>query len=247
MLNNAESRLYHWLGQRAAGFGAVVDLGTFAGGSAARLLSGLALSGRAYHLHAYDFYTASGHARERFVPGAVADTVTGKADIYGMAQAHLAPWAPHVSLHRGDIAEAVWDGGPIAVLVIDAAKRAVTADHIARTFMPHLVAGQSVVVQQDLLQDGLPWLPAQMVALSDYFVPLTKIAPDNVVFLCTQVPGAAALAAADTLEASDDDLIERIERCADWLAEFAGYGRFRAQIGRLRAHPGARIEWQLKL
>lgn len=51
MLQLEESQLYHWLGRHVPGDGATVDLGAYAGGSAARL-SGLALSGQGYHLHA---------------------------------------------------------------------------------------------------------------------------------------------------------------------------------------------------
>jgi hypothetical protein len=59
MLTSEEGLLYHWLGRRAQGAGVAVDLGAYAGGSAARLLSGLALSGRPFHVHSYDRFRSS--------------------------------------------------------------------------------------------------------------------------------------------------------------------------------------------
>ncbi len=66
-----ECQLYHWVGRQAKGLGATVDLGAFAGGSAARLLSGLALSGHPYHLHAYDRFTAGPDVQRRFLRNVV--------------------------------------------------------------------------------------------------------------------------------------------------------------------------------
>jgi hypothetical protein len=54
MLSAAECQLYHWVGNSAKGLGATADLGAFAGGSAARRLSGLARSSQPYQLHAFD-------------------------------------------------------------------------------------------------------------------------------------------------------------------------------------------------
>lgn len=245
MLGDEESRLYHWIGTQAQGTGATVDLGAFAGGSAARLLSGLALSGQSHALHAYDFFTATGKTREKFLPGLPGDA-RGSADILPLVQRHLAPWAGAVTLHRGDIGTARWHGGPIEILAIDAAKTAPLADHIAAEFLTSLIPGQSVVIHQDFLHPVLPWIPAQMVRLAGCFRPLARVTPDCLVFLCTQRPDPDDLDRAATAALSDADLSARVTEAADWLAAFAPRARFDKARARISANPGVRIGWKMK-
>lgn len=245
MLSLEESRLYHWIGQNSRGLGATIDLGSFAGGSAARLLGGLAASGQPYHLHGYDWFTATGRARERFVPHAVPDA-KGVADILPLVQQHLAPWQGHFTLHKGDITKAEWPGGPIETLIIDAAKCAFSADRIVAQFLPHLIAGESLVVHQDFFQHTLPWLPFQMAQLRACFEPLALIAPDCMVFRCLQVASPAALAQTTSATASDALLAEGVAMAQDWLGDWAEPARFAPYLETLRDYPGVRREWQMK-
>lgn len=245
MLSGEESQLYHWLGRQAQGFGATVDLGAFAGGSAARLLSGLSLSGQPHHLHAYDHFTASADVWARFLP-LVPVRPTDPTNILPVAEQHLAPWRTAVTLHRGDIRDQRWHGGAVEVLVVDAAKGSAVADHIAAEFFPALVAGRSIVVQQDYLQPIQPWLPAQMVALADHFVPLARVASDCMVFLCRSVPTTAALAAARTDPLTDGALMKRVREAARWHEGMVLRPPFQAMLAAIKAHPGARLSWQLK-
>ena len=244
MLNRDERQLYHWLGKNARGIGATIDLGTFAGGSTANLAHGLASSGKPYHIHGYDRFTASAEARALHLsPGGVA--LTDQDDILPLAQRFLAPWAAHITLHRGEIAKVVWDGGPIELLVVDAAKSTLLTDHIAAQFFPSLIAGQSLLVHQDFLHAQQPWLAVQMVRLADYFTPMGLIGKDCVVFACTKTPDAAALDHARTDVMDDDKLLSSI-RAAAKLYDFIPKTRFKAMIDKLRANPGARVAWQLR-
>lgn len=245
MLGQEESQLYHWLGRQAQGLGATVDLGAFAGGSAARLLSGLALSGHVHHLHAYDFFTATGKARVRWVPDAIPDA-KGTADILPHVAVRLAPWAPHFTLHRGDILQSVWDATPIEILAVDAAKSTALTDHTAATFYPSLIAGQSMLIHQDFLHDILPWIPAQMVMLRDCFEPLIKVDNDCILFHCARVPNKVQLTLAQTEGLNDAALIARLWQAADWLAPLVPRTRFEKMALRIAANPGVRIGWKMK-
>lgn len=245
MLHIEESQLYHWLGRQVQGDGATVDLGAYAGGSAARLLSGLALSGRGYHLHAYDHFRSSRKVWAKFLPNEPLPD-HDDADILPLVQRYLAPWRAHVTLHPGDIEAMPWGGDPIEILAVDAAKGSAIADHVAATFFPALVPGRSVVVHQDYLMPIQPWLPAQMVMLADHFLPLTKVARDCVAFLCIKQVTAEALLKAETDVLSDGELIRRVRRAAEWHEAMIPFQRFRAMIQRVKDFPGLRLAWQFR-
>lgn len=240
-----ESQLYHWLGANAAGFGATVDLGAFAGGSAARLLSGLTSSGVPHHVHAYDRFTADAKARARHLsPGGVA--LAEVDDILPLAQRLLQPWARHFTLHRGNILHQDWHGGPIELLAVDAGKTTGVTDHIARTFYPALVPGRSIVIHQDFLHAQQPWLCAQMQGLAAHFLPLAHVARDCVVFLYTADIPKEVLEAARTDTLTDAGLIAAVRTAAQLYAPLIARPRFGAMVQRIKANPGARIAWQLR-
>jgi hypothetical protein len=245
MLSRAESQLYHWLGRRAGGVGATVDLGAYAGGSAARLLSGLERSGRPYHLHGYDHFRSSRQWWAKFLP----DEPLPEADnasILEIARRHLAAWEGRVTLHPGEIGEMRWTEGPVEILSVDAAKGAEIADHVAAEFFPALVPGRSVVVQQDYLLSVQPWLAAQMVALADHFQPLALVARHCVVFLCTSEVTEAALAAARTGALTDGALMKRVREAAKWHEGMIERERFKAMLTQIKLNPGVRLGWQMR-
>jgi len=245
MLSAQECQLYHWVGRKAMGLGATVDLGTFAGGSAARLLSGLALSGNPYHLHAFDRFTAAPNVQRRFLRNVVTPT-DASMDILPLAQRLLAPWAPHVTFLPGDMTERDWAAGPIEILAYDAGKNARTTDHIAATFFPALIPGKSLILHQDFLLPNVPWLSAQTALLARHMQPLARVGKDCMVFLWTTPVAATEIAFARVAELSDDDLIKLVCQMADTLSGFAEKSVFMAMIQRINANPGARSDWQLK-
>ncbi len=244
MLTPEERLFYHWLGRRVQGDGATVDLGAYAGGSAARLLSGLALSGRRFHVHSFDRFRSSRAFWARYLPDEPLPQ-TDDADLLPVVRRHLAPWDGHVTLHIGDIGEKRWTGGPIEILSVDAAKGAVMADHIAAEFFPALVPGRSIVVQQDYLMAVQPWLPAQMVALRDCFLPLAHVPRVGLAFLTLAPVTEAALAAARVGGLTDGRLMQRVREAAKWHESMVPRARFKAMLDQIRANPGVRLGWQM--
>ena len=245
MLSFEESQLYHWLGANSVGCGATVDLGAFAGGSAARLLSGLALSGLPHHLHAYDRFTADAKARAKHLsPGGVA--LTDDENILPLATRLLQPWAGRFTLHSGNILAQQWPGDPIEILAIDAGKTTALTDHIAQNFFPALVPGKSIVIHQDFLHAKQPWLCAQMQRLAAHFVPLARVAQDCVVFLCTKTVTETSLAAASTDKLTDAALISSVQAAAKLYSALESRPRFGAMVRCIKANPGTRIAWQMR-
>lgn len=246
MLTPAESRFYLWLARDwARGAGEIVDLGCFAGGSTARLAQGLALAGRGGLVHAYDNFTATERVKEQHLYRRGVARFEGR-DILPVARALLDPWDGLVTFYRGDIAARRWPGDPIEVLVVDAAKTARLADHIAAEFFAALIPGRSVLVHQDFLHEVQPWLPAQMALLSDHFRPMARILPDCMAFLCTRPVTPDALAAARVADLADADLAALLRRAARWMDGVVSRGRFGAQIRALQRAPGARAAWDLR-
>jgi len=244
MLSREEAQLYHWLGKSAEGFGAAVDLGAFAGGSAARLLSGLERSPSAAQRYAYDRFTAGPKEREKFLyPAGMPET--DDADILPLVQRFLKPWEARVALCRGDIGQTVWTGGPVEILAMDAGKTPALTDHVARQFFPQLVPGRSVLIHQDFLHKTQPWLAAQMVALTGCFTPVAYVPRDCVVFLCTAPVTEQALTQAQTEGKSDDDLIAAVEAATTAFAPLLPPALLQAMIPKIRANPGVRVAWKM--
>jgi hypothetical protein len=245
MLTAEERLLYHWLGRRVQGEGATVDLGAYAGGSAARLLSGLALSGKRFHVHSYDRFRSSRAFWAKFMPDEPLPEADD-ADLLPVVRRHLAPWQDRVTLHVGDIGEKRWTGEPIEILSVDAAKGAAMADHVAAEFFRALVPGRSIVVHQDYLMAVQPWLSAQMVRLRDCFLPLAHVPRVGLVFLTVAEVTEADLAAAQVGALTDGKLMQRVREAATWHADMVPRGRFQAMLDQIKANPGVRLGWQMK-
>ncbi len=240
MLSPEEQKLYYWLcAFWAEGAGEIVDLGCFAGGSTARLAEGRRVAGLDCRLHAFDRFTADARAKQSILyPQGVAEFEGN--DILPLAQDLLAPWAPSITFHRGEIEQTGWAGGPIEILVMDASKTAASGDAMAAAFFPHLIPGASLVVQQDCLHWSQPWVPAQMERLAPCFRPLAHAPRDTVVFLCERTPTAREIAAARLADSDDAALDADLAGSAARLAALGLSRRIEAMRAALAANPGER-------
>lgn len=253
MLRREEQQMYYWLTRhQIGGPGAVVDLGTFVGGSTARLAQGMAdavqhSTAQARPIHAFDRFTADDQAKRRnLYPHGIAEFEG--ADILPLASALLSPWAANIRFHRGEIQNAVWDPahGGIALLMLDACKRPAWTDRMAEIFYPHLIAGHSVINHQDFLHWKQPWLVAHMAAMADFFTPLAFIPGTSMLYRCTRVPTLADLAARKVADLDDAQLIAAIRHTK---RRFRGWGigeGLDMMIAGIRLNPGERRQWEMK-
>ncbi|WP_068118655.1 hypothetical protein [Tropicimonas marinistellae] len=246
MLSGQEQQLYYWLTAFwAEGAGAIVDLGCFAGGSTARLAQGLAVAGLDSRVAAFDRFTAGEDVKHSVLYRQGVAPFDG-ADILPLAKDLLAPWSEWIDLHRGEIDQLGWAGGPIEILVMDASKAACTMDRMSETFLPHLVPGRSLVVQQDFLHWSQPWVPAQMELLSEYFTPLVHVPRDTMVFLCHGSPPADSLALARSDDLSDSDLLGLLAAAKLRYTPWGLADRLQETIDGLRNNPGLRRAHQFQ-
>ena len=240
MLSPMERKFYLWLAEHwAAGVGAIVDLGSFVGGSTACLAQGRARAGGRQPVHAFDRFRASEGVKENLLYPAGLARFDG-TDILDLSRDLLSPFTPPVIPHKGEIEDQAWSDGPIEILCIDAAKTAASADRIAEIFFPHLMPGRSVVVQQDFLHWKVPWVPAQMEWLSAFFRPVAVVPRDTVAYLCTARPSADALRAAKVSDRADHALHAALLGASARLAPWEVGARLEAQIRAVELNPGAR-------
>jgi len=212
MLTDEEGRLLFWLARDyATGVGAICDLGCFAGGSTARLASGVVAADRKTLVHAFDHFTLTEDQKDRYLYPAGVARFKGRSMLPAVRQL-LSPWQDIVAYHPGEITDTDWRGGPIEILFIDAAKMPESADRIAGIFLPHLIPGRSIVVQQDYLHWRQPWVPAQMELLSDCFDIVGWCAKNTVIFQANQPITAQTLSTTRVEHLSDTDLIDLIGR-----------------------------------
>lgn len=240
MLSRQERKLYLWLGQHwATGTGAIVDLGCFVGGSTAYLAQGAARARHAAPIHAFDRFRASEEVKELLLYPSGIDRFDGD-DIEPLARSLLAPWDPQIVLHPGEIEEQSWDGSPIEILAIDAAKTAASADRMAEMFFPHLIPGRSIVVQQDFLHWKVPWIPAQMERMSEAFRPVAFCPRDTMAYLCVAPVTPAVLKAGRVSGLRDRALQEGLLAARERLAPFGLEDRLESMCRGLALNPHKR-------
>jgi hypothetical protein len=158
MLGQEERQFLYWVANRyVRGRGALLDLGGFLGASAACMAAGLADRAPLVPppaLITFDFFE---HAPfyESFLPPAAfspgQDMVPHVRQLLGML-------ASRVEFVKGDICAQGWRGGPIEVLFVDFTQTWEHHEHVVRTFYPHLVPGESLLIHQDYVHTVGYWL-----------------------------------------------------------------------------------------
>lgn len=192
MLSTDERRLLYWLARHhVRGDGRIVDGGSFLGGSTVALAAGLDDRSdrvRPGLIAAYDRFLVEAYALAEFGHAFPARRVG--SSFRPAFDANIEPWSDHIHVVEGDLAEAQWTGEPIEVLFLDVAKTWELNDLVLDQFLPCLVPGHSVIVQQDELWGYAPWIHLTMELLDGYVRRLDAMANGSVVYLLTdEVPG----------------------------------------------------------
>ncbi|MGN6189347.1 MAG: hypothetical protein ACTHOE_10635 [Conexibacter sp.] len=173
MLVHDERRLLHWLARDVwEGWGAIVDAGCFLGGSTASFASGLraratpAQGGPRPPVWSYDRFEAEPYMveerhLERWPQIRVGDSFQPAFEDL------LGDLVTETRVCAGDITAQPWDGGPIEILFLDVLKSSAINDAVLMQFLPALVPGRSVLIQQDYVHGMLPWIHITMELLGD--------------------------------------------------------------------------------
>lgn len=185
MLNMQEERMLAWLAENYyRGDGAIVEGGTFLGGSTMALGSGLRRNPRVDskegRIHSFDIF---------IVPDAPwALSLLGEGSkpgdrIQDRYEENVRSVRDLVSLHPGNIKTFEWSGEPVEILFVDVAKCWGTNQVMMSQFYPHLLPGRSLVIHQDYVTQYVPWVHLSMELLSDCLEPLGRECTSQA-FLC---------------------------------------------------------------
>jgi hypothetical protein len=129
------------------GAGAVVELGSWLGASAAALAVGMESAGKVAPFHLFDLWTPGPDEVRK--AATVGFRIEPRSSIEQMCLYHVQREGVPVFPHRGRIEAATWKHGPIAVMVFDQAKRDPGWTHALRTFGPSWVADETIVCLLD--------------------------------------------------------------------------------------------------
>ena len=161
MTSPQERKCLYDAARRMEPIGDIVDLGSWLGSLTASLAAG-ALANPNHHsdvptVFAYDTFVW----RDWMTPLAKKYGVSGFSDGESFLPRFLAEterWNNVIEARPGDVASLRWDGRPISILVIDAMKDEETARSIVSNFFPSLIAGKSLVFQQDFSHFYTSWI-----------------------------------------------------------------------------------------
>lgn len=246
MLSEQEQRFYIWATwQWMRGHGAVLDLGSFIGGSTARLALGHKLGKHDGKVHAFDKFTVSDAVKRRVLYAQGVPDFKG-SDMLPQTQSYLSPWRDRIAYHVGDILKTDWHPQPVEIAAVDAAKSTELTDFIADRFLRHMIPGASLLIHQDFLHRSQPWLCAQMVGFGDAFLPVAYCAPDTVVYLLMRPLTDADIAAARVSDLTDATLQDAITATRGSLAQWNLGSRLDAMAAGIRSNPGQRVAWKMK-
>lgn len=244
MLCEDEQRLLYWLGADwAAGIGAVCDLGCFAGGSTARMASGLAAQDLSAPVHAFDFFTVAPDHKQKFLYANGVPRFWG-SNLLPTARRLLKPWRDRITFHKIDVETATWPDDPIEILFIDVMKTPATADAILANFFPALIPGRSVIVHQDYQHWRQPWIAAQMARLGAVMRPVAWAESGTVVFAVDALPDPGMLAAARVGEMADDEMTDLLKQALGQAGTKSARHQMARAILALEDMPGCRLPYR---
>jgi hypothetical protein len=156
MLTHEELQYLSWLTAEVyEGWGAIIDLGPWLGSSSAALADGLRRAGRVGTVRAFDLFQWSRSYMESQAP----ENLPEGEDFQFLFRRHIAPFAAWMDAEKQDLMHYRWEGGPIEILFVDAAKSWELTNQILRGFGQALVPNKSRVILQDYRFWYTYWLP----------------------------------------------------------------------------------------
>jgi hypothetical protein len=207
----------------ASGAGAIIDAGCFLGGSTVALAAGLlenTLAGARRPIQTYDLFTVEATYKDDYPD--LLDGIAAGESMRPRFEGLMGPLLELVEVNEGDIRRRRWTGEPVEVLFVDICKSWSINDHVTREFFPALIPGRSVVIQQDLIHEWLPYLHITMGLFADSFELIDSVPFCSAVYLNTRAIPITAIPNSLRDELSSERKLELFEKAA---ALFAGVDR----------------------
>jgi tetratricopeptide (TPR) repeat protein len=164
MLSQEEKQYLVWLtAEKFEGWGAIVDLGPWLGSSSAALAEGLKRRSREEKIFSFDLFKWERSYMERVAQ----ENLRDGEDFLPLFMREIGAYAAWIDPQKQDLMHYAWNGGPIEILFVDAAKSWELTNAIFRGFGDHLIPGRSRVVLQDFRHYTTHWLPLIFDSRSD--------------------------------------------------------------------------------
>ncbi|HEX2836860.1 MAG TPA: hypothetical protein VHN77_01900 [Phycisphaerales bacterium] len=220
-----ERALLYWVASAYyKGEGAIIDAGCLAGSSTHALGLGLLENprvGAAKMLHAYDLFRFEDYMRGAFSTIGEGGRAVGESflDLFERLTAEV---SGVTRVHAGDFLQERWEvgaggsggGGPVEVLFVDLAKNWELERHCSATFLPALIPGRSLLIQQDYFHVWCPWIHLRMDLLRE-FVEFAAYVPSGTAVFVVKKPIPRHLSELDLrAHTTVPDQVAKLERAA---------------------------------
>ncbi|MFN7940320.1 MAG: hypothetical protein U0X73_01870 [Thermoanaerobaculia bacterium] len=213
-----QSWLYDFARRSYRGEGEIADLGCWFGSSTIPLAQGLAenpaVAEKRGRIHAFDLFLWETWMEDTLAGTGLAGRLAPGSSFLPQFEQRIAPWRELVTIHAGDLNVVGWPfGQPLALVFNDASKTLELGNSIRRDFVPCLIPGSGILVEQDFAHFFTPWVHLSHWRLREYFAPVLHVPySGSMVFrLERAIPAAmlTPLAFEDFDEAEIDAAFER--------------------------------------
>ncbi len=174
MLNHSEIQLLYWLSKNTySSRGALVELGSWLGGSTIAFAKGLCENSNVNFkkLYSYDnFIWTSWYDRYNLdIKKSVGESFL---DVF---LENIKQYREIIDVKHGDVCKIGWNGTPIELIFIDIMKSQDTARCVAYNFFPSLIPEISIIVHQDFKHFHEFWIHLMMYRLRSHFTPIINL------------------------------------------------------------------------
>ena len=223
-LGAAEGAMLYYIARDwVSGRHPLLELGSFLGGSASLTGAGLMANpdwDGTTRLHCFDIFEAKFGDMAEFIRTRIDPDFREGEDFQHLFEAQTAEVAPAIEIHKGDFAEARWDGGAVDLVFVDIAKTAELNRVVLERFLPALRPGPGLMVNQDFHNADNPWIHCSLGHLIDHFELVEPRADDSILLRLRDPIPAQALAEAGRWEDLDPtDALARVDRLLSLFRE----------------------------
>ena len=170
--------LYHSAQRHYTGAGEIVDAGAFLGGSAAAMGAGLRdnpnVAQKTRRIYSYDFFEFTDFHRP-YIGGR---GLEAGDDTLPLFREFTRTLERHITVTKGDICAQTWPDRNIEILFVDFTQHWDQHEFLVRTFYPHLIPGQSLVIHQDYVFTVCYWLHVFMEYYASCFEQISLYIPN---------------------------------------------------------------------
>lgn len=201
------------------GDGCIVDAGCFIGASTKALIRGLDAWDPQHDAElpiiAIDRFTASDHYVVDFLAQVGADVRFGESFLPVFLR-NLGQQALRVEIRAGDLVQVGRIERTIEMAVIDLAKTPALNGFVLQRWVPQMVPGHSLIIQQDFYSPTQPWIAHSMAGLLDYVSLEHDKVGESAVF-CLERPIPANVLREATFGWDRRDALPRLDRMIEMV------------------------------